>query len=205
MSFILDALRKSEHERQRNKAPEIAQIHPPRAYQKRSIWLPLAALLIGINVSLLALLWFDKNEAPELRSSSAPASITATPQSQEQTTGRMTTNENRSRDLQSEFEPEQVAIQARPRPQRISSAQSQTTNLTELPTYTQMMLDGEIGFALKMDVHVYSETPAERFVFINTVRYREGDQLKDGAFVREINELGVVMEYQGRNFLLARD
>ena len=58
---------------------------------------------------------------------------------------------------------------------------------------------------LHLDIHVYSPSPAERFVFINMAKYREGERLQEGPAVEEITESGVVMIHQGSRFLLSRE
>ena len=58
---------------------------------------------------------------------------------------------------------------------------------------------------LHLDVHVYSGTVAERFVFINMSKYREGERLQEGPTVEEITQTGVVLTHQGNRFLLTRE
>ena len=61
-------------------------------------------------------------------------------------------------------------------------------------------------FSGPIDVDAYvSEAPAERFVFINMNKHREGSRTAEGPVVREIRNDGVVLEYQGRVFLLPRE
>ncbi len=58
---------------------------------------------------------------------------------------------------------------------------------------------------LHLDIHVFSEVPADRFVFINMNKHREGSATAEGPVVREIRSDGVVLEHQGRVFLLPRE
>jgi hypothetical protein len=56
--------------------------------------------------------------------------------------------------------------------------------------------------ALRVEALIYAETPAERMVFINGRRYREGDSI-DGRFrIEEIREDGIELSDQGRRFTL---
>jgi general secretion pathway protein B len=55
---------------------------------------------------------------------------------------------------------------------------------------------------LKLEVLSYSDVPAQRLVFINGRRYREGDTVDGGAKVVEIREDGVVLLDQGQRFTL---
>jgi general secretion pathway protein B len=58
---------------------------------------------------------------------------------------------------------------------------------------------------LHLDIHVYSDQPADRFVFINMKKYKENSTLTEGPGVREITPDGVVLEHAGTAFLLPRD
>jgi general secretion pathway protein B len=57
---------------------------------------------------------------------------------------------------------------------------------------------------LHLDIHVYSEQPAERFVFINMSKYKEDGTLAEGPVVKEIVPEGVVLEHRGTRFLMSR-
>ena len=58
---------------------------------------------------------------------------------------------------------------------------------------------------LNIDIHVYSEKPADRFVFINMNQYRENATLTEGPLLREITTEGVILEFVGATFLLPRE
>jgi general secretion pathway protein B len=57
---------------------------------------------------------------------------------------------------------------------------------------------------LSVDLHIYSDDPAKRVVFINGRRYQRGGVLVEGPTVEEINREGAVLSYHGRRFLLPR-
>jgi general secretion pathway protein B len=59
--------------------------------------------------------------------------------------------------------------------------------------------------ALRLDLHVYSSKPAERYALINMRKLREGDIGDDGVKVKEITRSGVVLLYRGEELLLSRD
>jgi general secretion pathway protein B len=54
-------------------------------------------------------------------------------------------------------------------------------------------------------LHVFSGEPADRFVFINMTKYRENSKLSEGPVIKQITADGVVLEYQGTDFLLPRE
>ena len=75
-----------------------------------------------------------------------------------------------------------------------------------LPTLIELTMAGTISLdPLNIDMHVFSPQVAERFVFINMNKYREGDSLREGPVLKTITEDGVILDYQGRTFLVTRE
>lgn len=74
-----------------------------------------------------------------------------------------------------------------------------------LPAYWQLPynLRKELP-ELKLSMHVYSATPAQRFIVLNGNRQVEGDELGGEVRVSEIRSDGVVLTYQGQRFLVPR-
>ena len=65
--------------------------------------------------------------------------------------------------------------------------------LSELPSEIRE----RVG-SLEINVHSYSANPAERLVFINMHRYREGERIgENGPLLREITPEGVIIDYGG--------
>jgi general secretion pathway protein B len=86
----------------------------------------------------------------------------------------------------------------------VNTAQPRQT--ATLPTIYEVVADGSIVLPeLHLDIHVFSEVPADRFVFINMSKQREQSQLSEGPLVEEITPDGVVLAYRGKSFLLPRD
>jgi len=56
--------------------------------------------------------------------------------------------------------------------------------------------------SLRLEALIYADVPAERMVFINGRRYREGDSIDGRLRVEEIREDGVELSDQGRRFSL---
>ena len=70
MSFILDALKKSERERERQQQPALVEIPYGQRNRKQPLWLLIVIGLLLLNCVLLVLMWW--------RSSSAPPAATPT-------------------------------------------------------------------------------------------------------------------------------
>jgi len=58
------------------------------------------------------------------------------------------------------------------------------------------------GQRFKLEVLSYSDVPAQRLVFINGRRYREGETMDGGVKVEEIREDSVVLSEAGQRFTL---
>jgi general secretion pathway protein B len=88
----------------------------------------------------------------------------------------------------------------------VSASNSSAQQVASLPTIYELRAKGSITLPeLHLDIHVYSEVPEDRFVFINMSKQREKSQLSEGPTVDEITPDGVVLDYRGTTFLLPRD
>jgi general secretion pathway protein B len=75
MSFILDALRKSEHERQRQGGPGLADVAVAAPKTKTSVWATAAVALLVANLIAVGVLMLRRGRAPD----AADAASIATP------------------------------------------------------------------------------------------------------------------------------
>ena len=92
----------------------------------------------------------------------------------------------------------------RPDPPRIDE-DAQADNRELLPSIHELSLTGSQALPeMHLDVHVYATRPAERFVYINMHKYREGAVLQEGPTLERIRRDGVVLNHQGLRFILPR-
>jgi len=56
--------------------------------------------------------------------------------------------------------------------------------------------------SLRLEALIYADAPAERMVFINGRRYREGETMDGGVKIEEIREDSVVLSDAGQRFTL---
>lgn len=207
MSFILDALKKSETERQQQTGAEFANLPSGSEEAHPYKWLWILALLLAVNfAALLIVLLKPGKEAEDVApAADVPAEtaasqpvVSAKPSFEDQVAAARAAQADRV-----EFEtatPEPI-IEAAPAPRPIR-AQSALA----VPSIYELRAEGRLQLAeLHLDIHVFSENPKERFVFINMVKHREGSQLAEGPVVNEITPEGVVLDYQGMTFLLPRE
>jgi general secretion pathway protein B len=211
MSFILDALKKSETERQRQNTPGFADVpdatSPPRAPR----WLWVLGGLLGINLVVLLGVMLR----PELNPTTAiPVPTEAFPAD---VSGGSSSEVSFSAMVE-EAKKKQAVPVAESTTEGITDAETEpvgrTASVVRTPekisqvyaTFNELRANGTIMLPdLHLDIHVYSEHPAERFIFVNMSKYREQGRLTEGPVVKEITPEGVILEHLGNGFLLPRE
>lgn len=207
MSFILDALKKSETERQEQGSAEFANV--PSSDDSTGVprWLWVLGFLLAINVVVLLVLLL-RNDTPDIINP-LPAA-----QTDNATSGSSSFTE-RLKEVRDQQPPSAAADEGvTAAPAQIAPVQAAPTEtasasqftLRALPTADELRVTGKMQIAeLHLDIHVYSDAPADRFVFINMVRHQENSRLAEGPVVREITPEGVILDYVGTEFLLPRE
>lgn len=208
MSFILDALKKSETDRQQQGSAEFAGVPTSTARREGPpAWLWIVGVLLLINLAVLIGIFMRPDVTPV-----AVAEPTVQPQPEpvieddfeEQVAAARQNAPPRDEPAASttvETTPEPV-LQSMPD----TSAPRPTTNVAALPTVHEVRANGTLNLPeLHVDIHVYSEAASDRFAFINMAKYNEGSQLSEGPVVEEITPDGVVLSMNGTTFLLPRD
>jgi len=226
MSYILDALRKSESERRQGRVPDLGQqvqlVHKPK---KRS---STVALWIGIGlilnaVVLAAVFWqppltFTVTDQPEPASKSMPIESDPAPRPEAQSAAAP------APERETEPEPEPVRpVEPEPRanvapsdtpvpkerptiivPSPALYGQSQPTGETTTGSQVPHLLEMPLAFQralpdLVFNSHIYASEPSSRRVMINSHYLKAGDSF-DGIRVQTITEDGVVLSKDGRSF-----
>lgn len=205
MSYILEALKKSEQERRLGHVPDISVLQeaPPRAPQRWQRWL-LAALLVNLLV-LLIVAWRPwarpATDAPTPTVAApepvAPAAVptidpATTPHDVMPLPPPVTTTPL-------EPPPAPVVSAAEPVIEPVSPLPPEPPRWQDLPADQRSALP-----APRIDVHVFAQDPARRFVLIELRKYHEGDRLDSGATVEAIRNDGIVLSYQGQHYRVDR-
>jgi general secretion pathway protein B len=269
VSFILDALRKSEHERQRQTGPALAEVPVAPAKSKSNVWATAAIVLLVVNLVAVGVLLLRRAQqgdaaataaataAPEGVTGSNAAAATASPTlapppaqapaiTQSATAPRPAVSEPVGRNpLADEVggagydaglkaaaavpagppavvntagtkrgsvvyapvseaddapytPPAEPAVRAAPPP--VATAPPREA----LPGADEMTARGGVP-ALHLDLHVYATQPQQRFIFVNSRKYREGETLAEGPLVEQITADGAVLSFRGSRFRLSND
>ena len=82
MSFILDALKKSENERQRHQGPSLVDVPNRRAPSERPWWMIVLAALLVLNLTVFIVVLLRKNDHATAVSETSPAAAPSVPMSQ---------------------------------------------------------------------------------------------------------------------------
>lgn len=210
MSFILDALKKSETERQQQGNAEFATVPvgTTRARTPRWIWIIAALLVVNVAAMLGLILRPDTPpvvEVPTTRGETPAVAVVAEeepPVPAETFADRVAEARDAQPDVAVTTAPVAATTVVEPEPVAADSG----TVTTDVPSLIELQTSGRLQVApLHLDIHVFSYVPAERFVFINMNKATEGSVLDEGPRVEEITVDGVLLEYQGETFKLTRE
>jgi general secretion pathway protein B len=209
MSFILDALRKSETERQQQAGGEFSSVPSSSGESQSPKWLWMLALLLVVNVVVLLGILMRPDAAPEAETpvTAVPETLPVEAEPVQQEAAEPSFEDRVAEAKESQPAPEPVTeVSAEPAVDEPASAIVPPSSQDRLMTLDELRLAGATQLPeLHLDIHVYADDPAERFVFVNMNKHREGSKLDEGPVVTEITAEGVVLEHQGRKFLLPRE
>ena len=207
MSFILDALRKSESERQRLGGTSIADL-PLGRRRAQPWWIVGIAILLIANFIMLAVVMLR----PSVEAGAEPVASVAPPASTQAVAvapvvaapaRTPTLAPSLEEDaLSPEIEYETVDRAVMEAASAVPEGPTLVRSATEIATEANLP-PGSLP-PLRLDMHVYSPKRDGRFVFINMRKYLEGQALQEGPTVEHITPNGVVLNYQSKRWELDR-
>jgi general secretion pathway protein B len=224
MSFILDALKKSEAERNRKSGPVLMDMRIARPRRQLPVWVWVIAIVLLANLALLGyvLLRSATHPAPAVAaapSAGNPAGVPATPPATAVSaapagnaaaapvlpppalpaTTPATAPGVVIRQSNAVVSPDDFpALPATGAPTRLTAPGTPTEN--DLPSDEDLRQGGVALPNLRLSLHVYDDIPANRFVLLNASRLREGQETAEGVLVERIEPTSVVLAWRGRRF-----
>ena len=204
MSLILEALKRSEQERRRERGPDLQTIHQPLAgrapTRSRTGW--WVAALVLANIGIMAGWWLQQRERPSLPASSAPSAQNTAASAAPPPAARPDT----VAPTPAKPEPAVAAAPAHTAGPEFTAVTPQNSaqgaepvrrsdpirEIAELPESVRKGLP-----AMTFSFHVYSSDPQKRTIIINNRRLREGDEVGDSVLLQEITGDGVVLAIPG--------
>ncbi len=73
-----------------------------------------------------------------------------------------------------------------------------------MPSAASLEAEGIAVPKLELQLVAFYDSPADRYVFINGAKYKEGATLAEGPRVLSITTNGAVLSYLGREFMLTQ-
>ncbi|WP_429885957.1 general secretion pathway protein GspB [Geoalkalibacter halelectricus] len=228
MSFILDALRKSDKKRPTGQVPDLQTDHlraAPRSRRKASPLLVLLVVALLLNASLLTWWLLPRQTSPEEPQLAASGTEVAAPveispvlplespgaAAPVAVAGAQDESPSQAPALEP---PEAPAVPATPAPQadfplaelQAPSPQEVVAALAQpLPRLEELSRAQRAGFPdFSFSLHYYTAEPAQRLVRINGLLLREGQSLAEDLVLEEITPSGAVFDYQGMLFSVTR-
>jgi general secretion pathway protein B len=268
MSFILDALRKSEHARQRQTGPGLAEVPIAPTKPKTNVWATAAIALLVVNLLAVGILLLRRAQKEDAAASTAPAPTpvastapapakpalvappptVGTPVTQGAAPVRAPIDEpagpggrnpladevgDASNAIEASSQAAAAAVSAGPRavvrngsvqrggsvvyapaleasdlpyspPPEQPAVQQAARQSAAMPDADEVSARGGVA-ALHLDLHVYVTQSQQRFIFVNSRKYKEGDTLAEGPLVEQITPDGAVLNFRGNRFKLSND
>lgn len=205
MSFILDALKKSEQERQKNHVPDLKTSHEGVSrngwMRHLRFWFLLVALFLNAGL-ILYWLWPSQvqpqaeaqitEENPPVSHSPAPLSpaaseeapVAAAPPAVPPPPPRIET-----------APPRPVPPTAQQPVTPVAQVSSKIPDMASLSPEDRRRLP-----EIEISLHFYSSNPTLSMVRINGRNLREGDRVAPGLRLEQITPTGVVLDHEGTRF-----
>ncbi len=213
MSFILDALKKSETDRQQQGSAEFANVPVSTDSERPPRWLWVLGALLLINIVVVAGLLMRPDARPHQQAAQPAQPVVAENEAiaPEEPAGSSSTQDGFAAEVAAAKQnaPARApaeSVDTAAEPVSTPAGTAPTINALALPTVHEVIADGSLVLPeMHVDIHVYSESAADRFVFINMAKHKEGSVLAEGPRVQRITPEGVVLSQNGVTFLLPRD
>lgn len=189
MSYILDALNKSEEEKQQHQTPSLNTIHqkPDRKRSQGPSWTAILNLLILMNlVGLTIWLFFFSGSSSSPKLSGSQTDVSSSPVS--------TVSSRRS--------PSSVAPSV-PSPELTSSTSGRAISHQSLATPLESatvpdLIIREID-AIRFSSHIYASDADLRMVVIDGQQLKENARFGSALELSQITEDGVIIRYQNHS------
>jgi|TARA_B100000959_G_C14849793_1_gene569665 hypothetical protein len=177
VSYILDALNKSEQEQKSRQVPGLDSIHDSRAWRTQATRKPVGWFFAALAVlaGLFLIYWTTPYPAEV---SNLPAQL------------RPGTDPAPGKVIKPVETPRNLPVE--------EATPTRVVSIAELPLAVQQEIPDII-----FSSHIYADDPSLRMVNINGQNVREGDTITDGIKLAEISEEGVILGYRNYAFTMS--
>lgn len=221
MSFILDAIKKSEDERQRKKAPDTFSYQTPNYYQEKNSNNVLRGFLLLVALMLLAaIMWWlipkinenfnitsfpltssNKNTVKNSSSVSTRQNVSENPEVTQPVNNSITENLEKELPQEIPIENTQNVRQVATPGAKIYGADDELPPMHQIKELWEMPADFISTVPdMNFELHQFSKTPEKRVVIINGRFMKEGKMVTSKMKLRVITSTGVILHYRGKFF-----
>jgi general secretion pathway protein B len=199
MSYILEALKKSDKNRKREEIPDLSSDHsftsPRREERKVSVW-KRPIILILLFLAILASVWVPfLNRSQKERTEKTDPVVAPTPLSVPEKV--IAIPPERKRQINKEVTKAIARIESLPEPEKLQKP----VEVAVLPLMEELPVEIKTAMPdLTFAGHVYAAKREQRMIMINKRVVREGDMVSPGLILEEIEPNGVVLRYQDVSF-----
>lgn len=194
MSYILDALKKSEQERQKQIGPTLQSIHRPYLMAPRrgkTYWfLILLCIVLSVGLALSGFYYLENNTVVGHRLNFSEKRLTE----EEGSSGEQGPTSSKTQLVEESLQSNSVSLidSQTPDPNKaITDEVPEVLEFWELPDPVQQEIP-----ALTFSFHVYSENADKRAIIINRRRLKQGDTVSHGLTLVKITVDGVVLNWK---------
>ena len=206
MSFILEALKKSEKQQQKKNGQVVRTVHEPAPGKRGSSRFRGIGFLVLLLINIAALLWFFSpwRSAPPLIESKKQAMIDHPKTKVVESTlpavvSAPVKHENRTSETRL-LPPTPAKSQLPVKTLPVPRTEKKVYLLSQLPVSIQKRLP-----TLKMSLHAFNRDQASAsLVQLNDRILREGENVTNRIYLEKITVDGVILRYDGYHFLLQR-
>lgn len=218
MSFILDALKKSESERHRQAGPVLMEVRVAPRRPRLPVWAIVILVALALNLGVIGYLLLRSPtpapaataapvvaapapvaaQAPTAPQPALPAATTTLPDPALATTPLPPASEPAAGVNPADFAP------ALPRQSLPPASAAQAAADMGLPSLNDLNASGANLPEQRLSLHVYDADPSRRYVLLNSTRLREGEATPDGIRLERVTETGVILSWRGRRFTIQR-
>ena len=191
MSYILDALKKSDQQRQRGATPTLPPALATVAAPKRSSSVLYGALAVVLLCAGIAIGWLN----PWQEEQTAPESVAARPAMSNPGLTPPTPRPGQPEVAGESEQKLQVSTVAPVAPTPTTGQDQKAMPLPELPLAIQQELP-----VMTIQLHSYSSKTGNSLVSINSRMLKEGESLAPGLRLEQITPDGVIFSYKGYRF-----
>jgi general secretion pathway protein B len=223
MSYILDALKKSEQERGQGSIPNVQTIHSSSlnyGNEKNRYWPYILTAAVLLNLLAISYFIFDKEKSLNTRDPLTPIELSVTTQSSnnpatEETIEEIAIEKNRKSTKKSHsVNTTKIEKASENKPKQNNNIDATLSTKTKTITKTKshsgatdrLIIDYyDLSDSIKnklpeiiVSAHVYSTNHLQRSIVINNDFMEEGEYISNDFMLHEITKDGAVFDYEGK-------